>query len=254
MWIPSEIQGDELSDGDFLEVAEGAAAVATTIMTPRWLRLDLWLEKWEYRHLALSSQNHAYGEFNSRTLSKVHVKGEGVDEVFVVECFLPHSRLKRRTWLQERFNEPPRTAFGPRVIESDRARLFDQCKLDFSKGQKVLYILDLSLGMNTLIGYRGRGARFSVLEDDGTDMRVEYDCPVKFWTLFQWNHLESRSETSDGLNNAAQIEAEKFFCRKGKRTIYIKNGKSFVIHAVFEHSVFYQMRRATNKIYGITID
>lgn len=239
LWIPSEIQGDETSSGDFLEVVEDAAAVTTTTMTPGWLRLDLWEEKWEYRHLALTSGNPAYGEFNSRTLSKVHIKGEGIDEVFVVECFLPHSRLKRRTWLQEQHNEPPRTAFGPRVVESDRARLFHQYKLEFNKGQKVLYILDLSFGMSTLIGYRGRGARFSVLEDDGTDMRVEYDCPVKFWTLWQWDHLQSRGETSDMSDDAAEIEAEKFFCEKGKRTIYIKNGKAFFIHAIFEDKAFF---------------
>lgn len=230
LWIPSEIRGDPLRNGDALEVVDEEKAKAAK--TSCWLHLDIWREKWEYRHLALTSETPSYGEFNSRTLSKVHMTGEGVDKTFIVECFLPHRRLKRRTWLREQFNEAPRPVFGPRITEADRTRLFQQCRLEFSKGQKVLYILDFSFGMDTLIGYRGRGARFSVLEDDGTEIRVEFDCPVKIWTLRQWDYQNSRNDTSETPSDIEEINAEKFYCEKGKRTVYIKNGKSFIILAI----------------------
>ncbi|CAI6314153.1 unnamed protein product [Periconia digitata] len=221
LWIPSEIRGDSLRGGSALEVVEEEATA--TLATSCWSHLTIWVEKWEYRHLALTSENPNYGEFNSRTLNKLHLSGEGVDNMFVIECFLPHRRLKRSTWLKEQFNEPPRPAFGPRITEADRSRLYQKCKREFNKGQKVLYILDMSYGMDTIIGYRGRGARFSVLEDDGTNIRVEYDCPVKIWTLWQWDYHHARKDTADTPSNMVEIKAEKFYSQKEKREIYVKN-------------------------------
>ncbi|MCJ1460601.1 hypothetical protein MMC28_010983 [Mycoblastus sanguinarius] len=172
-WIPTRFEGDSLVSGPVL-VNESSN---------KRLRIEegRFADNLDFIETSAITD---YGAFDGKALERLLIKPG--DEQYTIELFLPHQRLKRKRWLKYLPDGSQQIAYGPRVTDKDKKQVFDNAKQKYNSGTKTLYVIDKSTGTESIHGYRGRGARLTVIREDERDVRLQYDCPLIIWTQQQW--------------------------------------------------------------------
>lgn len=243
LWVPTKIEGDDLSRCNVLmndsivpHIDQSSvfsfwkANILRRKKDPadqpvksdcEWLRLDIVMDN---PGLILTTGNTMYGEFALPTIVELGFETDAGQVELVVEFCLPHRRLKRNCWLADGSNASRQVKYGPRISDQERKLFFDNAEAEFRKGKKVLYMIDEAWGSDNPSGYRGRGARFSVLEDSTSEMRVQFDCPLVFWEKRQWYTASKFSKRTEATLPRERIVGSKLSGNE-RRTILIQNCK-----------------------------
>jgi hypothetical protein len=241
LWVPTKIEGDDIAGNNFLQndsipshVQRWSlfSAVKTKVSSrwrkpagqpasssSGWLRFD-----WPPDNLilALTAAPTSYGEFAGPTFAKLTFQPDAKDVDLVVKLCLPHQRLKRHRSPGSEQNISGNRQYGPRVSAHDREVVFQNAQQQFRRSSRVLYMLDISLQSPNVTGYRGRGARFSVVEDTPDAIRLQYDCPLVFQTRNRWDLAQKVFRIDESTRPLETIPVSKITHLK-KKDIWIQN-------------------------------
>ncbi|OQV00839.1 hypothetical protein CLAIMM_06284 [Cladophialophora immunda] len=191
-WIPSRIEGDELSPGATMNLLENG-----------WLFLNI--DGGPRLQLLSVEQAVPYGRFQFPYLQILEIR-ESDDELregYIIEHHLPHYRLAPRRQTEDSEIHQVQVSHDERLEYYTRAK----CKVEEQRG--TLYLIDKSTGSAELGGYAGRGARLAVIEKSDGRQCVQFVCPITAWTVRQWQaaHSTLHLANDDGSIGGSAIEA-----------------------------------------------
>ncbi|KAJ4345329.1 uncharacterized protein N0V89_011459 [Didymosphaeria variabile] len=251
-WIPTCIEGDDLSHGHVMtsgsprsKRSEGSiVSLIRNLLRPsttlselesgpiieendacEWFRFKI-DDDIKHQRLIVAEKEvgedieSQYGAFDSCSVTKIEVGNGGPPESLIIECFLPHRRLEKDRVTNTAMHQGDDSA--DQVLRKER--MFKEASHRYRQATRILYVLDESLGSNSSSGYKGRGARFIILESNDDEMRVTFDCPLTFWKPSQ-RDLMSQLSVDRVMSCSIQIQGHEIR-REHYSTIAIRHGKS----------------------------
>jgi hypothetical protein len=257
LWIPTTLEGDDIghdeqlvntsvpprkmqqSTWSFLRSQIMGSHIESESPQARHSQ-DIWLQVKSMDKLSgllviASSSSAEYGSFTGPSLSLLLVDGEDNVEAngYVVEHCLPHHRLKRgQIPVDDPATRPSYTEDLP-MTDKERRQFFNRAEAQFKQYQKVVYMLDLSFGSRAPNGYFGRGARFIVLEEGDGAIRIQFNCPLKFWQRKQWQTAAIWCHGDVSEETLPKLVGVKLDRSKERNQILVQLGRSHLQKAWF---------------------